>query len=560
MGKIVLWLMVTMSLVASDLNVYMFNPSQLTGQNVFKRMLRSVSGDYVVINVQNGRIVNNRFSASKYKLSKLKKLKKYPEVHLPYALESLYRLILPSDYQHINVYMINAIFYRDGEYDFAKGFPSDAFLTSRVSPFIDLNSFEGFPIKTYIMTHKKYFINDDHFRGLKRFYVLLSERLHLNLQTFNTNFSTNPEAFSVKPLDASKAKSLMSVSLSPPRKLHYDEDERLITHDLGNGTLKGKIVNKLRKNSRITLYLNDEPFVFDCDDAGECRFHMPLFVGRNLFHYKQMDGRAYTHEYNSTYIPDDVVDYKSLTDGEKVTFILKCIHTDRPKGSTVSLHYQEKNKTYTATVDEDGYYEFRIPQTHRLNHFVLKQFNGNQLTITAENPSLKRREEEALRRKIEEAKRAKKIEETRQLVESKRKMEQEGFTPTASIADDKQFKGKHGDPRINLRWEGFEDLDLYVIDPCGNEIDFRHQTKTCHHSTGKLDVDANNGTKVPNPQENIVWEEGGSKGHYQIKVHLFSEKVNVRIPFVLTVVNNGQTFQKHGTVERGNDFSIAFEH
>jgi hypothetical protein len=67
--------------------------------------------------------------------------------------------------------------------------------------------------------------------------------------------------------------------------------------------------------------------------------------------------------------------------------------------------------------------------------------------------------------------------------------------------------GGTGDLAFRLRWDGPQDLDLYVRDPFGEVIYYGNPVSA---SGGQLDVDANAGCSGPaeHPTENIYWEEG----------------------------------------------------
>ncbi len=98
-----------------------------------------------------------------------------------------------------------------------------------------------------------------------------------------------------------------------------------------------------------------------------------------------------------------------------------------------------------------------------------------------------------------------------------------------------------GDIQITLRWSSTADLDLSVIDPNGEQIDFSQTTSS---SGGQLDVDSNAScaSAVTNPVENIFWPVGASPpGVYTIQVRYFAEcgaAVGPQ-PFALTVTVNG---------------------
>ncbi len=75
-----------------------------------------------------------------------------------------------------------------------------------------------------------------------------------------------------------------------------------------------------------------------------------------------------------------------------------------------------------------------------------------------------------------------------------------------------------GDVQVTLRWGGGVDLDLHVIDPAGEEINYSSRTST---SGGQLDQDDQSG--CTGCVENIFWPSGGApSGEYQVFVVNFS--------------------------------------
>ncbi|MCQ2975788.1 MAG: hypothetical protein MJ211_13385 [Bacteroidales bacterium] len=111
------------------------------------------------------------------------------------------------------------------------------------------------------------------------------------------------------------------------------------------------------------------------------------------------------------------------------------------------------------------------------------------------------------------------------------------------------LKGEGGDLRFNLQWYSKTDLDLHVIDPCGNEIYYERREFDCGEGSGTLDVDANAKydnkplVLVDDPQENIFFIKP-SKGEYIVKVMCFQMRENDRrateVNFNLTIID------KHG--------------
>lgn len=117
--------------------------------------------------------------------------------------------------------------------------------------------------------------------------------------------------------------------------------------------------------------------------------------------------------------------------------------------------------------------------------------------------------------------------------------------------NNQELQGKHGDPRVNLSWNSENDLDLYVIDPCGNQIDYTNHKQVCNEFIGILDLDANalDHEVKKEPQENIVWENGGSKGSYRVLIKDSQNRNGKPTPYNLTIVNNGNTSYHEGIME-----------
>lgn len=85
-----------------------------------------------------------------------------------------------------------------------------------------------------------------------------------------------------------------------------------------------------------------------------------------------------------------------------------------------------------------------------------------------------------------------------------------------------QLPGQRGDVEVALHWTNYNDLDLHVIDPQGEEIYYAHKTSA---SGGELDVDANAGCaghRTQDAWEHIVWVSNPPSGQYQVKVNYFA--------------------------------------
>ena len=111
---------------------------------------------------------------------------------------------------------------------------------------------------------------------------------------------------------------------------------------------------------------------------------------------------------------------------------------------------------------------------------------------------------------------------------------------------------------VNLQWYTKTDLDLHVIDPCGNEIYFSKRRAICSGGAGTLDLDANAlfGT-TSRPQENIYWNSP-AKGTYTIKVHCFKwrERVSTPITYNVTVIDKGVRSDKRGQISSGQNILV----
>lgn len=132
--------------------------------------------------------------------------------------------------------------------------------------------------------------------------------------------------------------------------------------------------------------------------------------------------------------------------------------------------------------------------------------------------------------------------------------------PTPPPPNNKQddLKGESGDLRINLQWYCRTDLDLHVIDPCGNEIYFSKRKATCQGGTGILDLDANAliGTTT-RPQENIYWLKP-TPGTYTIKVvcYKWRERSHNPISYNVSIVDKNGRVDKRGTIANGQTITL----
>lgn len=99
------------------------------------------------------------------------------------------------------------------------------------------------------------------------------------------------------------------------------------------------------------------------------------------------------------------------------------------------------------------------------------------------------------------------------------------------------LRGKRGDITVNLRWNSTDDLDLIIIDPCNNQVYYKHRNDVCGDGNGYLDLDANanKDSLTTEPQENIFWKNP-TPGAYKIFVYFYKKRNNQSVPFKVTML------------------------
>lgn len=113
--------------------------------------------------------------------------------------------------------------------------------------------------------------------------------------------------------------------------------------------------------------------------------------------------------------------------------------------------------------------------------------------------------------------------------------------------------------RTSLSWFNYDDLDIHVIEPNRNEIEFRNKGQR-HSSSGMLDVDMNaGGGHTREGVENVTWitKERMPKGWYQVRVHNYSKRETKDVGFVIQVEVNGGKIENYSyKLSVGNGFTI----
>ncbi|MBN1956225.1 MAG: hypothetical protein JW900_14430 [Anaerolineae bacterium] len=116
-----------------------------------------------------------------------------------------------------------------------------------------------------------------------------------------------------------------------------------------------------------------------------------------------------------------------------------------------------------------------------------------------------------------------------------------------------------GDVQVTLEWYNTADLDLYVVDPFGEEVYHGHRLAA---SGGELDVDANYpcSSARSNPIENVYWPWGGAPGgEYQVHVRYYGEcNSEGTSEFLVTIRVDGEVIDSYpGQLLPGEESLIA---
>lgn len=118
---------------------------------------------------------------------------------------------------------------------------------------------------------------------------------------------------------------------------------------------------------------------------------------------------------------------------------------------------------------------------------------------------------------------------------------------------------KTGDVQASLLWNNYNDLDLHVIDPSGEEIFFAHKRA---RSGGELDVDMNaGGPESDKPVENIYFPRNGApQGRYRVLVHYFANHGSADpTPFRCEVLVGKAVRKFSGQLSEGEPIRLVYE-
>jgi hypothetical protein len=96
-----------------------------------------------------------------------------------------------------------------------------------------------------------------------------------------------------------------------------------------------------------------------------------------------------------------------------------------------------------------------------------------------------------------------------------------------------------GDVQVNISWNSKADVDLYVVDPLGEEIFYAHRES---NSGGQLDIDSNAACQTDGPRaENVFWPFGvvPPKGTYTVRANYWSACGEAGTDYVVTIRTKG---------------------
>ncbi len=125
--------------------------------------------------------------------------------------------------------------------------------------------------------------------------------------------------------------------------------------------------------------------------------------------------------------------------------------------------------------------------------------------------------------------------------------------PAGAVEAVRQEGGKIGRINVILAWRDHADLDLSVLCPSGEEINFANRVA----GGGELDVDANatSGEAMRRPVENIVFADSPRPGPYRVEVYLYDQRSEAGRPehrFALTIMVGGEKTVHNASVSMDN--------
>jgi Ca-activated chloride channel family protein len=120
-----------------------------------------------------------------------------------------------------------------------------------------------------------------------------------------------------------------------------------------------------------------------------------------------------------------------------------------------------------------------------------------------------------------------------------------------------QSNARTGDIRISLMWNNRNDLDLHVVTPAGEEINFNSPQDS---TGGRLDIDRNLYGETLRPVENVYWPENAAvPGNYRVFVRNYAgnEPGAEATPFQLEIKNGKEYLHFEGIVRGSGRASLT---
>jgi len=118
-----------------------------------------------------------------------------------------------------------------------------------------------------------------------------------------------------------------------------------------------------------------------------------------------------------------------------------------------------------------------------------------------------------------------------------------------AITEGALFSG-FGVIKVTLVWDTTSDIDLWVTDPFGEQIDYTHTTS---QSGGYLDIDDVDGFGP----ENIFWGSTAPLGSYLVQAHYYSDNGQGSTNYTIQVQSGSTIESYYGTLTSENDLATV---
>ncbi len=130
------------------------------------------------------------------------------------------------------------------------------------------------------------------------------------------------------------------------------------------------------------------------------------------------------------------------------------------------------------------------------------------------------------------------------------------FSPLPAMIEDPNpisLQGESGVVQVNVLWENNNnDIDLIVVDPCGNEISYGERVQTCQGFDGQLEADSVD-QGVNQAIENIFWRDNAPVGEYRVLLSHFSGGATT---YNLNAIWGDESAQLQGEIMRGERIEV----